>query len=279
MATPFLKWAGGKSRLVPHIIAAAPQHIATYREPFVGAGAIFFALQASGRIERAVLNDSNRELMDTFRQVRDNLEGVVAALELLAAAYLGAGPASRGEIYYAVRASCPTTDAGRAARTIFLNKTCYNGLYRVNRKGEFNVPHGDYKRPPILDCRLLSQASAALQCTRLESEDFETACAAAQPGDFVYLDPPYHPLSATSSFTGYTHGAFSERDQVRLRDTLVSLTERGVAAALSNSDHPFIHDLYSGRGFDVQIVTMGRAINSVGAKRAPITELLIVNRV
>ena len=118
MATPFLKWAGGKSRLVPHIIAAAPQHIATYREPFVGAGAIFFALQVSGRIERAVLNDSNRELMDTFRQVRDNLEGVVAALELLAAAYLGAGPASRGEIYYAVRASCPATDAGRAAATI-----------------------------------------------------------------------------------------------------------------------------------------------------------------
>ena len=279
MATPFLKWAGGKGRLVPQILAAAPAEIATYHEPFVGAGAVFFGMAGAGRISRAVLNDSNRELMSAFRQVRDNLDGVVAALELLAAAYLAAGPEARAEMYYAVRAACPATDAARAARTIFLNKTCYNGLYRVNHKGQFNVPHGDYKRPPILDAHLLSDASAALQCAELRSDDFTTACAAARPGDFVYLDPPYHPLSATSNFTGYTDGAFGEAEQVRLRDCFVSLSERGVASVLSNSDHPFIHELYAGRDFEVQAVTMGRAINSVGSKRAPVSELLISNRV
>lgn len=279
MATPFLKWAGGKARLVPQIIAAAPAEIATYHEPFVGAGAVFFGMAAAGRIEHALLNDSNRELMSSFTQVRDNLGAVIASLELLAAAYLGAGPQARAEVYYAIRASSPATEAARAARTIFLNKTCYNGLYRVNRKGEFNVPHGDYKRPPILDCRLLAEASAALQCADLRSDDFETACAAAQPGDFVYLDPPYHPLSVTSNFTSYTDGAFGEAAQVRLRDSFAALAGRGVAAVLSNSDHPFIHELYAGRGFDVQAVRMSRAINSVGSKRAPVSELLISNRV
>ena len=278
MATPFLKWAGGKARLVPQIIAAAPAQVATYHEPFVGAGAVFFGMAASTRVTRAVLNDSNRELMSAFAQVRDNLDGVVAALELLAAAYLDAGPDARTQVYYAIRAACPATAAARAARTIFLNKTCYNGLYRVNRKGEFNVPHGDYKRPPILDGALLAEASVALQCAELRSDDFETACSAAQPGDFVYLDPPYHPLSATSNFTSYTDGAFGEAEQVRLRDCFLALAGRGVTAVLSNSDHPFIHGLYEGCGFDIQTVTMGRAINSVGSKRAAISELLISSR-
>lgn len=277
MATPFLKWAGGKGRLVPQIMAAAPESFATYHEPFLGAGAVFFGMASAGRITRARLNDSNRELMGAFIEVRDNLDGVVAALELLAAGYLGAGADARAEIYYAVRASCPTTSAARAARTLFLNKTCYNGLYRVNRKGEFNVPHGDYRRPPILDYRLLSEASAALQGAELGGDDFEAACGAAVRGDFVYLDPPYHPLSATSNFTSYTDGSFGEADQVRLRDCFVALAARGVAAVLSNSDHPFIRGLYEGHGLDIQTVTMNRAINSVGAKRAAISELLISN--
>lgn len=278
MATPFLKWAGGKARLVPQILAAAPAEIATYHEPFVGAGAVYFGFEAAGLLRRAALSDSNRELMSAFAQVRDNLDGVAAALELLASAYLAASPDARAEVYYAIRAACPATEAARAARTIFLNKTCYNGLYRVNRKGEFNVPHGDYKRPPILDYRLLSEASSALQQAKLRSDDFETACAEAQPGDFVYLDPPYHPLSATSNFTSYTGGAFGETEQLRLRDCFVSLRDRGVAAVLSNSDHPFIRELYDGLGLDIQTVTMGRAINSVGSKRAPISELLIATR-
>jgi DNA adenine methylase len=277
MATPFLKWAGGKGRLVAAILDAAPEQFATYHEPFLGAGAVFFGMAAAGRFERAVINDSNAELMDTFRQVRDDVAGVTGALELLAAAYLGSGLDARAQIYYSIRASRPETRAARAARTIFLNKTCYNGLYRVNRKGEFNVPHGDYTRPAILDPKLLCGASAALQCADLRCEDFETACGAAQPGDFVYLDPPYHPLSATSSFTSYTHAAFGAPEQERLRDVFLDLTGRGVAALLSNSDHPFVRELYEGHGLELRCVSMSRAINSVGSKRAPISELLISN--
>jgi DNA adenine methylase len=279
MATPFLKWAGGKARLAPAILAAAPAEFATYHEPFVGAGAVFFALNAAGRAHRAVLNDSNAELMEAFRQVRDDVEGVIASLELLAAAYLSCNREARAQVYYAIRAARPETASTRAARTIFLNKTCYNGLYRVNRKGEFNVPHGDYAKPPILDRALLHEAAGALRCADLRSDDFAEVCAAAQPGDFVYLDPPYHPLSATSNFTSYTDAAFGADEQRRLRDVFLDLTRRGIATLLSNSDHPFIRDLYEGQGFEMQSVLMGRAINSVGAKRAAIPELLISNGV
>lgn len=277
MATPFLKWAGGKSRLVDTILALAPERAATYYEPFAGAAAVYFGLQRAGRFERALLNDSSADLMTVFREVRDNVEGLAACLELLAAAYLGVDAAARAQVYYAVRAAIPESASARAARTIFLNKTCYNGLYRVNRKGEFNVPHGDYRRPRILDRPALEEASAALASAELRSDDFAAVCAAAQPGDFVYLDPPYHPLSATSNFTSYTGGAFGEAEQARLRDTFVDLTRRGVPALLSNSDHAFIRSLYAEHGFEFRCVPMKRAINSVGSKRDAVSELLISN--
>ena len=180
-------------------------------------------------------------------------------------------------MYYELRASEPSGQVHRAARFIFLNKTCYNGLFRVNIRGGFNVPHGRYKHPRILDETLLESASEALQHAELRSEDFATTCAGAEPGDFVYLDPPYHPLSATSNFTGYTRADFGPADQRRLRDEFEDLACRGVAAMLSNSDHEFVRGLYSGLGYRIDTVSMSRAINSRGAARQPIPELLIDN--
>lgn len=274
-ATPFLKWAGGKARLAPIVAGQVPVHFNTYHEPFLGGGAVFFALRSADVSGPATLADASRELTDCFVAVRDNLDELLAELSHLADAYLFA--TDRTKTYYHVRAMVPLSPVDRAARTIFLNRTCYNGLYRVNRQGQFNVPHGRYANPRILDEPNLRACSAALQNTELRCEDFEVACERAKPGDFVYLDPPYQPLSKTSSFTGYTAGSFGPEEQRRLRDTFERLTTRGVAAVLSNSDHDCVQELYGERGYTIDKVAMSRSINSVGTKRSKIDELLISN--
>lgn len=276
MAKPFLKWAGGKGKLAPLIIERAPKRIARYHEPFLGGGAVFFALQEAGLVGEASLADSNADLMATYTAVRDDVGGVIAALGELSEEYLSRESSRRGLYYYEVRNQRRLRRPDRkAARLLFLNKTCYNGLYRVNSKGHFNVPHGRYVRPTILDSERLREASASLAGAELRAEDFVDACARAQPGDFVYLDPPYQPLSATSAFTKYTGADFGFADQERLRDTFDDLTARGVPALLSNSSHPDIEELYREYGMDR--VPMGRAINSNGRGRAPIDELLVSN--
>ena len=276
MAKPFLKWAGGKGKLAPLIIERAPKRIARYHEPFLGGGAVFFALQEAGLVREASLADSNADLMATYTAVRDDVEGVIAALGELSEAYLSRESSQRGLYYYEVRNQRRLRRPDRkAARLLFLNKTCYNGLYRVNSKGHFNVPHGRYVRPTILDSERLREASASLAGAELRAEDFVDACARAGPGDFVYLDPPYRPLSATSAFTKYTGADFGFADQERLRDTFDDLTARGIPALLSNSSHPEIEELYREYGMDR--VPMGRAINSNGRGRAAIDELLVSN--
>lgn len=276
MAKPFLKWAGGKGKLASRIAERAPERIARYDEPFLGGGAVFFALQERGLVGAASLADRNADLIATYKAVRDQVEDVIEALGELAGEYLALEPSQRGLYYYEVRdRKRPRTAARKAARLLFLNKTCYNGLYRVNSKGRFNVPHGRYVRPTILDEERLREASVSLEGIELRAEDFAEACGRAQPGDFVYLDPPYRPLSATSAFTKYTSADFGFGDQERLRNTFDDLTDRGVAALLSNSSHPEIHDLY--RAYDRELVPMGRAINSNGKGRAPIDELLVSN--
>ena len=276
-ARPFLKWAGGKARLAPAIVAAAPETFLRYHEPFLGGGAVFFAMAAARPGLRATLSDSNAELINVHRAVRDHPDALIAALRPIAEAYRALDTSGRRDFYYAQRACEPPDPVARAARLIFLNKTGYNGLYRVNRSGKFNVPHGRYTEPRILDEAALRAASAALQCAELRHEDFAAACDRARPGDLVYLDPPYQPLSQTSSFTSYTREAFGVDEQRRLRDVFDGLTRRGVAAVLSNSDHPFIHELYGGRGYAIEHVRMSRAINSKGDGRASIEELLISN--
>lgn len=279
MAKPFLKWAGGKAKLAPLIaerIGRESIQIDRYHEPFLGGGAVFFALHEAGLIRHASLADSNADLIATYQTVRDDVEGVITALGALSDGYLALESSQRGLYYYEVRNQRHLRRPDRkAARLLFLNKTCYNGLYRVNSKGHFNVPHGRYVRPTILDAERLREASAALSGAELHAEDFAAACARARPGDFVYLDPPYQPLSATSQFTKYTGADFDFADQERLRDAFDDLTSRGVRALLSNSSHPDIHDLY--RNYDQDLVPMGRAINSNGRGRAAIDELLVSN--
>ncbi|MCY3507373.1 MAG: Dam family site-specific DNA-(adenine-N6)-methyltransferase [Chloroflexi bacterium] len=279
MAKPFLKWAGGKAKLAPLIadrIGRESIQIDRYHEPFLGGGAVFFALRDEGLLKAASLSDGNEALIETYQVVRDDLPRLVRHLREHARKYDSLEGVARTAYYYEVRDKRhPTSAAGRAARLIFLNKTCYNGLYRVNSKGHFNVPHGRYVRPTILDAERLREAAASLACADLRAEDFGEACARAQPGDFVYLDPPYQPLSATSQFTKYTGADFDFADQERLRVAFDDLTSRGVRALLSNSSHPDIHDLY--RNYDQDLVPMGRAINSNGRGRAAIDELLVSN--
>ena len=277
MARPFLKWAGGKAKLAPRILASAPPAVARYMEPFAGAGAVFFAFAETHPSTPSVLNDANNDLIETFTVLRDDPDALLGNLRGLSEGYLSATPDGRRDFFYEVRSSSPPDPVARAARFIFLNKTCYNGLFRVNARGGFNVPHGRYKHPRILDETLLRECSAALQRAGLRSEDFASVCESAVPGDFVYLDPPYHPLSSTANFTGYTRADFGRADQLRLRDSFEDLTRRGVAAMLSNSDHDFVRQLYGGLGYRLETVSMSRAINSRGAARAPIPELLIDN--
>ncbi len=276
MAAPFLKWAGGKWRLAPVIAGAiAGLPVQRYLEPFLGGGGMFFGLRRRGLAAPAVLNDADPALMLTFRQVRDAPGAVIAALERLASEYLAAGHAERAALYYRVRASEPDDEAEQAARLIFLNRTCYNGLYRLNRRGQFNVPHGRYARPLICDAEKLRACSEALRSADLRCGDFAEVCELAGPGDFVYLDPPYVPLSATSNFTAYTGDRFGPAEQARLARAVRELAGRGAWFALSNSALPEVEELY--RGFSFRTVTMPRAINSRPSLRAPVAEYLVTN--
>lgn len=283
---PFLKWAGGKGQLLGALLARLPAHpIETYYEPFLGGGAMFFALAAHPEFapRHAVLNDSSRELMTTFEVVRDDLGALIGRLEDLAGRYLPAGDPERQEIYYAMREQQPEEPLERAARFIFLNKTCFNGLYRVNRSGRFNVPHGRYRKPRILDEPTLRAASAALVGVDLRQIDFTEASAEAGVGDLVYADPPFHPLSRTSSFTSYTEDDFGEGDQRRLKWHIDALTEAGASVMLSDSPHPYIRGLYDGAHdgdsarYHLDTLPARRMINSRGDRRGVIDELLVTN--
>ena len=276
-ALPFIKWVGGKRKLVPELIRRAPKHFGTYHEPFTGGAALFFGLaSARGLSDRppdhrwAVLSDTNLRLVRSFRAVRDDVEGLVGRLRDYAESH-------SEEQYYEVRALDVDGfehDADVAAWFIYLNKTGFNGLYRVNRKGGFNVPMGRYENPNICDDRGLRAASRALQGAEIRHEGFEAVLGRAAPGDFVYFDPPYVPLSTTASFTAYTEGGFDLADQERLRDVARALKERGVHVLLSNSDTPRVRSLYH-RGFSQGQVMMGRAINAKTSARGAVAELLI----
>ncbi len=267
---PFLKWAGGKGRLLEDILPRLPERIDCYYEPFVGGGAVFFALAREGRFERAVLGDRNPNLVSTYRVVRDQVEELIEALEPMVA--WGTDP----ERYYEVRAWNPDEldEVTRAARFVFLNKTCFNGLYRVNRSGRFNVPFGRYKRPKVLDADALRRASAALSRAEVALMDFEDTVREAGHGDAVYFDPPYVPISTTSSFTAYHDIPFGPSEHARLRQAYRACCRRGASAVLSNSDTEATRKLY--RGFRVVEVQAQRAINCQPDRRGSVSELLVV---
>jgi DNA adenine methylase len=272
-AKPFLKWAGGKQQLLTQFENYFPQEFNRYIEPFVGGGAVFFHLANTGKLpDQVYLFDNNKELINTYTVVRDKLDDLIKVLARHKAEHCK-------EYYYRIRAldrkDVVLSDVEQAARTIYLNKTCYNGLYRVNRKGQFNVPLGSYTNPGIFDESMLKAASRALTKVALETRDFRTVVDFAQAGDFLYFDPPYDPVSKTASFTSYTAGSFRDEDQRNLAEVFSKLSDKGCLCMLSNSDTPFIRDLY--REFRIETVYANRAINSDANGRGRIKEVVVLN--
>lgn len=268
-ASPFIKWVGGKGRLLSQLVPLLPEGVERMRhlEPFVGGGALFFARQP----RRAVLSDVNPSLVDTYLAVRDELSLVVKYLRRLERRH-------DPEVYYEVRERYnrkPMSRAKRAATFIYLNKTCFNGLHRVNRRGEFNVPCGRYTNPRILDEEGLARASLALRNADIRCQGFEALLEVARPGDFVYLDPPYVPASASANFTSYASDGFGPQEQRRLRDVYEALDDRGCWLMLSNSDVPFVRELYA--DWNIDVVRAGRAINSNPRRRGKVNEVVVRN--
>lgn len=279
--TPFLKWAGGKGRLVPQLRGHMPATLAGrgYVEPFMGSAAMFFHVRRHLAPARCTLLDANPELVNLFVQVRDHLDRLLPLLRAHQDRHNAHGITrkARSDYYYEVRAAVPEPSSlASAARFLYLNKTCYNGLHRVNRRGEFNVPIGSYVRPTICDAAGLARASRALQGVTLAVCSFRACEEHIRPGDFVYLDPPYEPLSASSNFNAYAADGFTRADQQALRDMLAKLGQRA-EWMLSNSTAPFIEELYARPGMYRRHVHAARMINSVGSRRGNVPELVVTN--
>jgi DNA adenine methylase len=262
-AEPILKWAGGKRQLLQEIVRRLPDQVETYFEPFIGGGAVFFELAEQKRFRRAVLSDQNAELIELYRVVQTDVEPLIRELGKMR---------HSEEEYYRIRASKPRTPVRRAARTVYLNRTGYNGLYRVNRSGEFNVPFGRYVSPRICDPERLRAVAQALVGVRLEVADFEPMLRRATSRDAIYLDPPYVPVSETARFAEYHAAQFDTLAHQRLARVFGDLVERGVPVVLSNSDTPLTRELYS--EFQHEFLLARRSINSNGTRRGPVREIL-----
>lgn len=297
---PFLKWAGGKRQLLPVLRRYYPRDFGAYYEPFLGSGAVFFDLQAAGLLagRPVVLSDTNRDIVGCYLAIRDHLERLIAYLRRLAAGHAAHGAAhyydvrdqqfnpTRQRLYARHQGVMPSRyPTELAAMFIYLNRTGYNGLFRLNRRGGFNVPAGRYTNPRICDVETLHRVHEALgrSGVTVRHASFDHVGACAQPGDFLYFDPPYAPLSATARFTAYTADGFDEQAQERLQRLLVALAGRGCQVLLSNSSAPMILSLYEDRpevraaGLDVVQVPARRAINSHAGRRGPVSESLIMN--
>ena len=271
---PFVKWVGGKRQLLAQfrkLNLYPPEQFDSskhsYFEPFVGGGAVFFDLLP----DKAYLSDLNKELVTTYNVIKNSVEALIVSLKKHTVSK---------EYFLALRAQEVSSldDIAIASRFIYLNRTCFNGMYRVNSKGGFNVPFGKYTNPMICDEDNLRKVSKALQGVTITQQDYKEVLKKAKKGDFVYFDPPYHPVSKTSSFTAYTADAFLEKKQLELRDTVVELDARGCFVMLSNSDAPFINEIYSGlKNIRISKVEAGRAINSKGSGRGKVFEVLVTN--
>jgi DNA adenine methylase len=269
---PFVKWAGGKSTVIAEIARRLPpaESLERYIEPFVGGGAMFFWIREIFPRLRCRIADRNHVLVSTYLAIRDGVDEVIEELRRHADAH-------SEEHFYAVRRLQPSRPAEQAALFIYLNRTCYNGLWRVNRRGEFNVPLGRYANPRILDEQNLRRVSQILRGAEILCADFEEAVADCRPGDLVYFDPPYHPLSATSRFTTYTAHGFDEEEQERLARVFWTSRNKGAAVLLSNSDTEWVRGLYEKMDPPPRIdrVRVPRSINSKGIGRGAIDELLL----
>ena len=271
-AQPFLKWVGGKASLLRQLEEFFPHEIDRYFEPFLGGGAVFFHLKHRFPDMRPFLRDGNKVLINCYRAVRDRPEELMQLLDEHARGFRADGD----KYFYGIRKQHDLTDdLARAARTIFLNKTCFNGLWRVNAKGEFNTPVGSNKNPNLYSRDNLLAASEVLQNAQLEAQDFRKTVDEARRGDFIYFDPPYLPISAYSDFKRYTSDQFREADQVELARVFRELDAKGCRVVLSNSEHPRTRELYA--GFPIQIVSAPRFINCKPSGRGNISELVVSN--
>jgi len=274
---PVVKWAGGKSKLAEQLVAWMPKQIDTYVEPFCGGGAVFFRLagEKPRRYRRAVLADKNEHLIALYTAIQTRVDELIENVGKLASHHLALSRDAREKHYYEVRNRQPSPSdvVACGARFLFLNKTCFNGLWRVNSSGKNNVPFGRYATPKILDVDALRAANRALAGVKLKVADFAKVTEKLGKGDFVYFDPPYVPVSKTASFTSYAKDRFGPKEQERLRDLLHRLKKRGVGAMLSNALTPETEELY--RGFDWERVPMPRSINSDPGKRGEVEELVV----
>ncbi|MRR34058.1 DNA adenine methylase [bacterium] len=275
MCKPFVKWAGGKRQLVEELLRSRPGEYNRFIEPFIGGGALFFALKP----ENAYISDINEELINIYKVVRDDVDALIVELKKHEKKYKGGDPQ---EYFYAIRNVDRETRYARwsrvkkAARLIFLNKTCFNGLFRMNSRREFNTPFGFYVNPAIVDENNLLACSSALASTEIAAAGFDHVLKIAKKGDFVYFDPPYVPLTATANFTAYTGEGFDLEMQTRLRDVCIELDGKGVKWMLSNSDTEFVHGLYQER-FHIRTVEASRAINCKADKRGKVSEVIVTN--
>jgi len=275
---PFVKWAGGKGQLLSKLVKYFPRQITQYFEPFVGGGAVFFYLVTQKNIRfNSSLSDINQELITAYKTIRDDVEELINLLKIHEKEYTK----SPTEYYYKLRADIKSTnDIERTARFILLNKTCYNGLYRVNKNGMFNVPIGRYKKPLICDSTNLRNVSIALNYseTIIEVGNYkEILLKNTKENDFIYLDPPYHPVSTTSNFTSYTNNGFTDKDQEELAQVFKKLKNRGCQVLLSNSNSEYIRHLYKEFSDKIVETKAQRSINSKASRRKGHTELIIRN--
>lgn len=270
LIAPFLKWVGGKRQLMPTIAKLIPKKITNYYEPFVGGGAVLFYLQP----KKAIINDLNEEVINVYKTIKYKPEELIADLKT---------HKNEVDYFYKIRSLDRSadfeylSDIKKASRVIYLNKTCYNGLYRVNNSGKFNSPFGKYKNPNIVNETTIRAVSKYLNDNHIQifNTDYEEVFENIEKGSFVYLDPPYHPVTKNSNFTGYTQGGFDMYDQIRLRDFCDKLDKDGIKFLLSNSATPLIIDIY--KNYEINYVKAIRSINSNGKKRGEVDEVIIKN--
>lgn len=272
LVSPFVKWVGGKRQLLKEIELELPRDLARLKffEPFLGGGAVFFHLQPRS----ATINDANPELVNAYKVIKNNVDCLIQSLKL---------HKNEVDYFYKIRGLdreeefSELSNIERASRLIFLNKTCFNGLYRVNNSGEFNSPFGRYENPNIVNEPVLRAVSNFLNTSEIHitNMDYSEVLNNIKKNSFVYFDPPYHPISSSANFTGYTAGGWDEEEQKRLRNICDQLTQDGVKFLLSNSSAPLIFDLY--KKYKIKTIKAGRSINSVGTKRGDVDEVLIKN--
>lgn len=271
LVIPVVKWVGGKRQLLDDLLPLLPKQLVTYCEPFIGGGAMLFKLQPN----IAYINDINEDLISLYRVIKNNVENLILALQM---------HRNEENYFYEVRdwdrnkaKYDMLTEIQKAARFVFLNKTCYNGLFRVNNSGEFNSPFGSYKNPNIVNAPTLRAVSVYFNSSNINFScgDYADVLAELPRGTFVYLDPPYDPVSDTANFTGYARGGFTKDDQIRLRKSCDLLTQRGVKFMLSNSSTDFIREEY--KAYNITTVKAKRAINSDATKRGQVDEVVVRN--